>query len=144
MDLLPSWTVYPRPWAKEMKSMESERRFEEVKLDKIVPEKYASRANYNFWWLSEIRFIICLDSSHPRFTRDIRFFSRNCPKHRYSMILLFIFCFSSNLFPVRESSLIIVSNYNWNQQRGMVAPELDFEKMTRKFRLLTQMIVEDL
>ena len=43
-----TWTINYGPWAVEMKSMESERRFEEVKLDKIVPEKYASRANYNF------------------------------------------------------------------------------------------------
>ena len=46
--ILGTWTIYYGTWAKEMKSMESERRFEEVKLDKIVPEKYASRANYNF------------------------------------------------------------------------------------------------
>ena len=46
--ILGTWTIYYGPWAVEMKSMESERRFEEVKLDKIVPEKYASRANYNF------------------------------------------------------------------------------------------------
>ena len=46
--ILETWTIEHGPWAEEMKSMESERRFEEVKLDKIVPEKYASRANYNF------------------------------------------------------------------------------------------------
>ena len=71
--LLRNWwpTIMDRPWAEKLKSMETKRRFRELKLDKIVPERFASWPNYNFWWWCEITIIICLDSFHPRFNRDI-------------------------------------------------------------------------